>query len=340
MSPRTVVAVPKRELEITQPVDLCLPNGRLNPEAVGWTRTPLIRTNVKRWGRVKRFEYWAISTPQSVFAFSIGHADYRTSSASFHLDRAAGSTTGDVEARWFPPAPVNFPESSGREVVTWRGKRINVTITPGVESTRIQYEGEHLRADIRVLIPETHESMAVVVPWSDKCFQYTRKDNSLHCEGWIERDGQREVLDPETALAALDHGRGIWPVEVLWNWCCGHGVVDGHEIGLQFGAKWTDGTPSTENSIRIDGRVYKISEDVQIDYDPADFMRPWRFSGAGVELVFTPEYNRHAPGKRSFPMSREDQAFGTYEGHVTAPDGTVYRVADVFGWAEEVHRRW
>nr|BFE82799.1 hypothetical protein GCM10020093_054000 [Planobispora longispora] len=52
-----------REREIVVPTDLCLPDGRLNPEAVGWTRRPLHRANLRGWGRAKRWEYWGIVTP-------------------------------------------------------------------------------------------------------------------------------------------------------------------------------------------------------------------------------------------------------------------------------------
>lgn len=57
-----------REREITDPVPLTRPDGRLNPGAVGWTRTPLITTDgIGRGragkGRNKRWEYWAVTTP-------------------------------------------------------------------------------------------------------------------------------------------------------------------------------------------------------------------------------------------------------------------------------------
>ncbi|MFF2410631.1 DUF2804 domain-containing protein [Streptomyces sp. NPDC058092] len=42
------------EREINEPVDLCLPDGRLNPAARGWSRKPLHRANLRRWGRTKR----------------------------------------------------------------------------------------------------------------------------------------------------------------------------------------------------------------------------------------------------------------------------------------------
>ena len=35
-----------QEREITQPVDLCDARGVLNPQAVGWSRRPLVRSNL------------------------------------------------------------------------------------------------------------------------------------------------------------------------------------------------------------------------------------------------------------------------------------------------------
>ena len=64
------------EREITEPVDLCLPDGRLNPDAVGWTRTPLHRTNLRGWGRAKRWEYWNVQTPEWTLGLTVSHIDY------------------------------------------------------------------------------------------------------------------------------------------------------------------------------------------------------------------------------------------------------------------------
>jgi hypothetical protein len=36
--------------ELTEATDLCLANGRLNPAAVGYTRSPRHRTHLRGWG--------------------------------------------------------------------------------------------------------------------------------------------------------------------------------------------------------------------------------------------------------------------------------------------------
>src|SRR5262245_24837305 len=68
------------EPELTDPVDLCLDDGSLNPAAVGWTRTPLHRCNLLRdaraWGRAKRWDYWCITDEPLIVSFTVAHVDY------------------------------------------------------------------------------------------------------------------------------------------------------------------------------------------------------------------------------------------------------------------------
>ncbi len=92
----------RNEREITQPVDLCLPNGRLNPDAVGWTRRPLHRANLKGWGRNKRFEYWCVTSPDLVCAINVSHGDYRVTLATFFLDIATRQGFSQAEIHWLP----------------------------------------------------------------------------------------------------------------------------------------------------------------------------------------------------------------------------------------------
>ena len=78
-----------REREITEPVDLCLSNGRLNPAAVGWTRRPLHRANLRGWGRAKRWEYWGIVTPGHV-GLVASSLDYAGVHGVYVLNRVTG----------------------------------------------------------------------------------------------------------------------------------------------------------------------------------------------------------------------------------------------------------
>lgn len=327
------------ETEITEPVDLCGPDGRLNPAAVGWSRRPQHRIALPGWGRNKRFEYWCVSTPTFIVAANISNHDYRANISCNLLDLETGNETYEGGNVWLPSR--RYALSDGPSLAA-RGARagIELEIEPVPGGAAIRVESRRIQLDVLVHIPDDHEVMCVVVPWSPKRFQFTAKNNCLRVSGTVTHDGVRHELDPATASATYDRGRGRWPYRTLWNWGAGSGVTDGVEIGLNFGGKWTDGTGSTENSIRVDGRLHKISDPVEWHYDPRDWMRPWRVANDRVDLTFTPSRYVHHVFDRLIVMSRGDQLFGHWNGSVVDDHGTRHRVHDLFGHVEEVQRRW
>jgi hypothetical protein len=336
-----VTGVQKSEREITAPVDLCLPDGSLNPASVGWTRRPLHRANLRGWGRNKRFEYWCITTPEITVAINVSHSDYRVTLAAFFLKLANRDTFSEAEIHWLPRSQVDpMPERSGQGDVIGRGDRMNIEMRPTLIGTALRARTARLTVDLDVIETPGHESMGVVVPWDNRRFQYTRKDNCLPVRGRVVADGVEYAVDAATAYATLDHGRGRWPYWITWNWASASGRSHGREIGLQLGAKWTNGTPSTENALRIDGRIQKISEEHVWTYDRSDWMRPWTIRGQRVDLAFTPLYDRQSNFDRLIVCSKEHQVFGWFDGTVTDESGQVLPVEKLFGWAEEVHRRW
>ena len=55
------------ERELVEPALLCTRDGDLNPEALGWSRRPLLEPNLSgHRGRRKRWNYWCITDPQVV----------------------------------------------------------------------------------------------------------------------------------------------------------------------------------------------------------------------------------------------------------------------------------
>ena len=81
------------EREITEPVDLCRPDGRLNPAAVGWSRRPLHRANLRGWGRAKRWEHWGVVTPTHILGLVASSLDYAGVQSLYLLDRRTGRET-------------------------------------------------------------------------------------------------------------------------------------------------------------------------------------------------------------------------------------------------------
>lgn len=327
------------EREIVEPVDLCRPDGRLNPDAVGWTRHALHRTALPGWGRNKRFEYWAVTTPDAIVTFNISHHDYRANVSVGFTDRNGYSEVRQGGNTWLPDRG-GLREAENTAPMEARRKDILVRFTPRGAGTVLHAESPRIQADIRILAEPGHESMGVVVPWSDRAFQYTKKDNSLRAQGVVIVDGVSHTIEPGTATAVHDRGRGRWPYFTLWNWGAGVGTTaDGRQLGLQLGGKWTDATPSSENWVRLDGRLHKIENHLDWRYDPQNWTAPWTITGPDVDIVFRPEHHSRHLFDRWLVMSRSDTCFGSYEGriHLTGED---IAFSGVFGHVEEVERRW
>ena len=84
------------ERELTEPVDLCTFDGlALNPDARGWSRTPLHRANLAGYfGRNKRWDYWAILAGDIVISTTIADIDHLGLADVYWADLESGSFGG------------------------------------------------------------------------------------------------------------------------------------------------------------------------------------------------------------------------------------------------------
>jgi hypothetical protein len=324
------------EPEVTEPVDLCTHDGMLNPAAVGWTRRPLHRADLRGWGRAKRWEYWCVQTPDWALSTTVSHIDYLALHQVYFVDLASGQEvdTGAIVPLARTP---DLPATSGGGPVLARAKGLLIDLIPTTGGLRLLARTERVAADITIRRPAGHESMGVVIPWGVRRFQYTVKDNTLPAAGSLTVDGVQRDLPEGRSWAVLDHGRGKWPYRTTWNWGSGSGTADGHTVGLQFGGKWTAGTGMTENALCIDGRVTKLSQELEWAYGP--WLDPWTVRGDGVDVVFTPRHERKARTNAGVIFTEVHQCFGTWSGTVKA-EGAEYRVDGIGGFAEEAHMRW
>ncbi|MGW0802289.1 DUF2804 domain-containing protein [Nonomuraea sp. NPDC002799] len=326
--------MPTHEREITEPVDLCLPGGRLNPAAVGWTRRPLHHANLRGWGRAKRWEYWGIVTPSHVIGLVASSLDYAGVHSVYVLDRASGAETAHDAV--VPLARgTAFPARSGAGTVraAGGGVRIDIDQQPGGTSLRARAPG--VTVELEVPLPAGHESLGVVIPWGPRRFQYTVKDVGRPVHGRLVL-GATEHEVGTGAFAVLDHGRGKWPYSVTWNWAAG--CAPG--LAVQLGGKWTDGTGLTENALFVDGRLHKIGAELEWVYDRSDWLRPWRISGDGVEAEFTPFHEKVSRTELGLVGSETHQCFGHFAGRARTGDGTWVDLGGLTGWAEEARNRW
>ncbi|MFI0356317.1 DUF2804 domain-containing protein [Actinomadura sp. 9N407] len=323
------------EREITEAVDLCLPDGRLNPEAVGWTRRPLHRSNLRGWGRVKRWEYWGVVTPRHVVGLVASSLDYAGVHGVYVLDRESGEEIGRDAVVPLARGAV-MPDRGGAGTAEARGGGVAVGVRQGPGGSRLRAVAPGVDIDLVVPLPEGHESLGVVIPWGANRFQYTVKDVGRPVRGRLRLPSGVHEVSEDDSFAVLDHGRGKWPYRMTWNWAAG----SGEGRALQLGGKWTSGTGMTENALFVDGRLHKIGEELEWSYDRADWLRPWRIRGVRVQVEFRPFHEKVARTELGVVGSETHQCFGYFSGRAQADDGRWVDLDGLVGWAEEARQRW
>jgi hypothetical protein len=339
------------ERELTEPVDLCTPDGsRLNPEARGWSRRPLHRANLTgRHGTNKRWDYWAVLAGDVVVSSVYSDIDHFGLADVWWADLATGEAGGRAilvpagEGIALPDIPATAPLTIDRD-------GLDLRITDDDAGTRIRAawtedDGRAATLDVAVALAPGHESCNVVIPWSDELFNFTSKQQARPATGELVVGRQRYEVGGagRDAWGVLDVGRGRWPARINWNWGGGAGRSGDHVVGLQFGAKWTAGTGFTENALIVDGRLSKLGGELEWSYDWDDPMQPWRVTDPGGQLDVTlaPRFDKHSKVDASADLGSEThQVFGTWSGRLVSDDGIDLELEGLQGFAEEARQRW
>jgi hypothetical protein len=333
------------EPELKEHVNLCLANGILNREAVGWSRHPLHNCNLSGSPlRKKQWNYWCITTDNFLFSATLSNIDYLGLAFIYFLDFTTKQFHELTVTRLFGKGcnlgnlvsdPLEFVDP-----------KLSLSVKQTGSDTRIIVEcpdfgGEALKTDIKVTCPVQHETLNVVIPWSERRFQFTSKQHALPTAGIITVGDKG--YDTDGGYACLDFGRGKWPFASFWNWAGGSGKAGEHLVGLNFGAGWTDGTGMNENGICIDGVLSKISEDLLFDYDKTAYMKPWRIKTVisdQVDLSFEPFFERVAKTELLILGSEVHQMIGHFSGSIKDSLGRSYQLKALIGWAEDHRARW
>lgn len=248
---------------------------------------------------------------------------------------------------------IDLPEMPGTAPLRVRRDGLDLAITDDDVSTHLraawtERDGRPGRLDVTVALPPGHESLNVVIPWSDELFNYTSKHQARPAQGelvvgdrrWVIGDGGSEPAGD--AWGVLDVGRGRWPSEITWNWGGGAGRSGDRVIGLQVGGTWTAGTGFTENGVIVDGRLTKLGAELTWDYDWNHPLRPWRVEDPDgrLHLILTPRFDKHTKTQGRTRGSEVHQVFGTWSGSLVTDDGRTIEFADLQGFAEEARQRW
>lgn len=340
------------EQEITAPVDLCTPDGRhLNPAARGFSRAPRHRANLRgAWGRTKRWDFWAILAGDLVIGVTYADVDYLGIAGLWWTDLPT-AYTGGKEVIVPLARGLDLPELPASRPLRYTGKALTLELsddeagTTTIDAGWTEKDGTAASLHAEIATPPGHESLNVVIPWSDRRFQYTSKHQARPAVGVLRVGDDERAFGGGAgeAWGVLDVGRGRWPYRTRWNWAGGAGrSTDGHVVGLQLGGKWTDGTGFTENGMIVDGHLNKLGDDLVWDYSWDEPMRPWRAtapSGA-LDLTLTPRFDRHARTNVGVLATEVHQMFGIWDGTFLTDTGEQVTIEGLQGFAEESRSRW
>lgn len=332
----------KCQREIYHCVNLCNKGGELNPESIGWGCFPFANCNLSHHAfRKKKWNYWAITSPEAVFSATIANVDYFGLVGVSLLDFESQKVT---ECGFATPLGIgcNMPQKAD-ESVAYKMPGLKVSFIDEKGYTLIKLDSISLKAVLKVFRTIGYETLNVVVPWSKQQFQFTSKQTCLPVEGWVKAGNKIYNFKPQSSFGCLDFGRGVWPYRTTWNWANASGIDHGHRIGFNFGGQWTDGTGANENGLLFDGKLIKYCDDVVFNYDSHDYMKPWTIRSVqtdSVDLLFTPFYERKANINILVLKAETHQLFGYFSGTVKNEYGEVYVIKQLLGWSEEYKARW
>lgn len=343
------------QIELTQSGPLLDAKGHL--AQVGWSRQPLLDCNLEmasfyrlRWLqrlRMKRWDYYAIFTPQRFFSATIADLGYAGNIFVYTLDFDSGELHEEGLVIPFGRG-IQLERNSQAGEAIFANDKASLRFEATQEEKRIKVKwpgfdnGRGIEAEISLRKPPHHESMNIVIPIGDQRFYDNTKINCLPAEGFIKYGEVREILDPATCLGSLDWGRGVWEYRSFWNWASASGfLADGRSIGLNLGRGFGDLSKATENCFILNGRIHKLGA-VRFDYSAGDYMQPWHFTDdeGRLDLIFTPFKDRTAQTNLGIIFSEVHQMFGRYSGRVVQDDGQPLEIHDLIGFAEEHQARW
>lgn len=328
-----------------------------NLSQIGWSPQPLLDSNLENVNfyrlkllqslRLKRWDYYGITTPTHFFSFTISDIGYLGMVFAYVIDFNKKTYHEETIALPFARG-VEIPRNSTEGNTCYRNRKVSLLFNKSSEQRTLSVSwknfenNQDLTAEISITEKPEHESMNLVIPIEAKRFYFNRKINCMPASGWIEYLGEKRILNPNECLANLDWGRGVWAYESFWVWASSSGFLsDGRHIGLNMGYGFGDNSRATENAFILNDKIQKL-EGIRFHYDPKNFMSPWKMisDDERLNLNFTPFFERVAKTDLKILKSEVHQMFGKYDGTLIADDGEKILIHHLIGFAEEHHARW
>ena len=346
----------KHQNRISEPCELLDENGLLvNP---GYATRPFWRYDREKikagWHRIKEWDYYYILSADRGYGitFTVADLGYMGMAAICWLDFRQQTFQQLDALSILPMGKLNLPSTSDEGVTKFMNKKMDLRFEVSGEKRLLVFDapgfvasnGEKgLSGQLELIQKSEMDSMAIATSWKEnpRAFYYNHKVNCMPVKGTIALGDSKLDFTPETSFAGLDWGRGYWTYKNRWYWGSASGLLEGELFGWNIGYGFSDRSVATENMIFYKGQAHKLDE-VVFHMNTGDYMEPWTFTSndGRFEMSFQPLVDRQSAVNFRLIKSIQHQVFGTFSGSVILDDGTVLRVNEFLGFAEDVLNWW
>jgi hypothetical protein len=342
---------------ITSQGPLLRPDGSL--AQIGWSRQPLLDSNLEYTHttalrsfqrlRLKRWDYYGLTTPEYFFSFTLADVGYAGSIFAY----AINWQTGKCEEATLSPAfakGVSLPRNSDAGVSSFKSQQVSMEFESLPQERRLKVLWKEFggagkpdfSADVSFAVSPQHESLNMALPIHDRKYYFNRKINCLPASGTVSYQGKTFTITPDDCLGNLDWGRGVWEYKSYWVWASASGFLPGgHTFGLNLGYGFTSPKAPSEYAVILDGKIHKLDQ-VDFQFDSKNYLKPWRMVSPDgrLDLTFAPTIERVAKTDLKIIYTEVHQNFGVYQGTFVTDEGQKIEIAGLKGFAEEHHARW
>lgn len=323
----------------------------------GWARQPVWvynRENIAAPAlRIKEWDYYLAVGQGFAAAFTIADLGFAGMASVSFIDLYHVREHTESAFSALPAGRMELGRSSDQGNAGFRNRRMRLEYltAPGKRDIRCVCrdfaDGETLRAHLQLTQPEA-ESMNIATPWEQEptAFYYNQKINNMPVRGYVQIGENRYEFRPETDMAVLDWGRGVWTYDNTWYWATCSARVDGVPFGFNLGYGFSDRSRASENVLLYDGKVHKLDGiEMMIPQDKdgsLQYTKPWSVTSSDgrFEAVFEPIIDRHADLDLKAVKSIQHQVFGHVTGTAVLDDGREIKMRGLTAAMERVHNRY
>ena len=294
-------------------------------------------------GRRKRWNHWCLIAPGWMLSLTVADLDYLGYGGLYFLDLNSGEA---VSRTLISPLGrgCELPDRPNQSHA-FRHPRLNLNVDDQIGRVLISadacdLDGQSLTLALEVQRPPHLESVNLAVAHGRTPTSTPAAGKmGLPFSGSLQLGGQTYNAQPGQSFAALDFGRGVWPLRSSWTRAA---FAAPGGIAGNFGSGWTDQSAEKENALWFGGELQRLDGEVEIRQAPNDPLAPWLLVSKDqrVNLRFSPlKLHRAAP--RLGPLYSETcQWFGRYDGFLRTIDGEQVPVRQALGWIGASQARW